>query len=131
MKKPRWLAGLFLSFVGGNCRENFRSHSDFSRFSIALMKNRFILAASALLGAALAQTSCQAPVPSAPKAEPIDAVQSPSASKPAPAKPASPAVAPHKVKMRQAPLSPASFTRFIEQPYRRKVKYGKRRWVLV
>jgi hypothetical protein len=95
------------------------------------MKNRFLLAASALLGAAMAQTSCQAPAPPAPKSEPIAAGQPATAHKPVPAKPASPAVAPRKVVVRQAPLFPASFTRFIEQPPRRKVKYGRHRWVLM
>lgn len=92
---------------------------------------KMLLAASALLMAGLGQTSCQAPSAPAPKSEPIDAVRPPSASKPAPAKPATPAVAPRQVVLRQAPLMPASFARFIEKPHRRKVKYGRHRWVLV
>jgi hypothetical protein len=47
--------------------------------------------------------------------------------KPAPAKPTSQPVAQQKVVVRQAPLASLGFTRFIEKPHLRKVKYGKRR----
>ena len=92
---------------------------------------KMLLSAAALLMAGIGQTSCQAPAAPAPKVEPIDAVRPPSANKPVPVKPAIPAVAPRQVVLRQAPLFPASFTRFIEKPHQRKVKYGRHRWVLV
>jgi hypothetical protein len=94
---------------------------------------KMLYAAGALLGAALAQTSCQAPAQPAPKSEPIEAgtyTQHVAPRKSEPAKPTQ-AVAPRKVVVRQAPLFPANFTRFIEKPHLRKVKYGKRRWVLI
>jgi hypothetical protein len=40
-------------------------------------------------------------------------------------------VAQEKVVVRQAPLASLDFTRFIEKPHLLKVKYDKRRWVLV
>jgi hypothetical protein len=52
-------------------------------------------------------------------------------SKPAPAKPTSQPVPQQKVVVRQAPLASVGFTRLIKKPHLRKVKYGKRRWVLV
>ena len=92
---------------------------------------KMLLAAGALLAAGLGQTSCQAPVQPAPKSEPIDAVRPPSAGKPAPIKSATPAVAPRQVALRQAPLMPASFVHFIEKPHRRKVKYGRSKWIIL
>jgi hypothetical protein len=124
---------IFFSFVGGNCRGNFRSHSDFSLISIALMK-KMLLAAGSLLSLALAQTSCHAPAPPAPKSEPIAAgnhTHQVAARKSEPAKPTSQPSAPRQVVVRQAPLASLGFTRFIEKPHLRKVKYGKRQWVLV
>jgi hypothetical protein len=51
--------------------------------------------------------------------------------KPAPTKPTSQPAPQQKVVVRQAPLASVGFTRFIEKPHLRKVKYGKHRWVLV
>ena len=95
---------------------------------------KVLYAAGALLGAALAQTSCQAPSQPAPKSEPIEAstyTHHVVPRKSEPVKPTSPPMAQRKVVLRQAPLFPTSFTRFIEKPRLWKVKYGKRRWVLV
>ncbi|RZJ94927.1 MAG: hypothetical protein EOO60_01860 [Hymenobacter sp.] len=72
--------------MSGNCRGNFRSPSDFSHQLPRFMK-KMILAAGALLGAALAQASCQAPAQPAPISEPIAIGQQATARKPAPAKP--------------------------------------------
>lgn len=50
----------------------------------------------------------------------------PSATKPTPAKPASPAAeVARQVALRQVPLMPVSFAHFIEKPHRRKVKYDR------
>jgi hypothetical protein len=51
--------------------------------------------------------------------------------KPVPAKPVSQPAAQRKVVAQAPPLFPALGTRFIEKPHLRKVKYGKRRWVMV
>jgi hypothetical protein len=92
---------------------------------------KMLLAAGSLLGLALAQTSCQAPAPPAPKSEPIAVGSQATARQSKPAKPTSQPAAPRKAVVRQAPLASLGFTRFTEKPHRRKVKYGRHRWVLV
>jgi hypothetical protein len=51
--------------------------------------------------------------------------------KSAPSKPTTQSVAQQKMIAKAVPMVPVGFTRFIEKPYLRKVKYGKRRWVMV
>jgi len=48
-----------------------------------------------------------------------------------PAKPESQPAAQRKVVAQAPPMVTPGFTRFIEKPHLRKVKYGKRRWVMV
>ena len=51
---------------------------------------------------------------------------------PTPAKQQAPAPAQRQVTVAARPLAPfVQSTRFIEKPHLRKVKYGKRRWVIV
>jgi hypothetical protein len=95
--------------------------------------NKKFLILSAALGAALAGTTATQPTPEKPAEVTLKSGEfiKVFASKPAPAKPASQPVAPQKVVVRQASLASSGFTRFIEKPHLRKVKYGKRRWVMV
>jgi len=94
---------------------------------------KMLLAAGSLLGIALAQTSCQAPAPPAPKSEPIAAGPQATARKSEPTKPTSQPVTPRKVVAQPAApgiiYGPSRL--FIEKPHPRKVKYGRHRWVLV
>lgn len=51
--------------------------------------------------------------------------------KPAPAEPTTQPVAPRQVAVRAREVGPADFHRFVERPMRRKVKYGRNRWVIL
>ena len=51
--------------------------------------------------------------------------------KPAPAEPTTQPVAPRQVAVRARELGPIDFHRFVERPMRRKVKYGRNRWVIL
>ncbi|MGI4742846.1 MAG: hypothetical protein ACRYG7_47415 [Janthinobacterium lividum] len=85
---------------------------------------KMLLTASALLGAALAHTSCQAPAPPAPKAEPIAVGQQTATRQSEPAKSTNQPAAQQKVVAR--PAAPGIFygpsRLFIEKPHLRKVK---------
>jgi hypothetical protein len=102
------------------------------------MNKRFLSLAAAAFGGLLAGGAINHTAPEEPAQMVAKAEQGPqyvsrtfSTRKPAPAKPTSQPVPQQKVVVRQAPLPSAGFTRFIEKPYLRKVKYGKHRWVLV
>jgi hypothetical protein len=53
------------------------------------------------------------------------------AEKPAPAKPGAQPVAPRQVAVRAREIGGVDFTRFVDRPGRRRVKYGKNRWVIL
>ena len=61
-------------------------------------------------------------------AQSIDQVKS---RRPAPAKPTAQPAARRTVAVQPCELMPASASLFIERPGRRKVKYGKSRWVIL
>jgi hypothetical protein len=100
------------------------------------MNKKYLLLGASLLGLSLAgqQAASTAPQPAASLtaqdveqvAADIDQVR-----KPTPAKPTSQPVAQRKVVASAPPLFERSAVRFIEKPHLRKVKYGKRRWVIV
>jgi hypothetical protein len=89
--------------------------------------------ACALLGASTAQglTPEQVEDVAATVEGPIYSPRIFKARTPAPAKPIAEQAVPRQVVLRQAPLVSQDFYRFIERPGRRKVKYGRHRWVLI
>ena len=102
-----------------------------------LLKKRFALLGASLLGALLGASTSQIPT-----VGPIEvgttsdqgSTYTPrtfAAEKPAPAKPAAEPVAPRQVAVQAPLMSNKDFVRFYERPMRRKVKYGRCRWVMV
>jgi hypothetical protein len=103
-----------------------------------LLKKRFALLGASLLGALLG-ASTTSPIPTA---GPIEigttsdqgSTYTPrtfAAEKTAPAKPAAEPVYPRQVAMKAPIMAQKDFMRFVERPMRRKVKYGKNRWVIL
>lgn len=131
-RKPRPLGrGFFMSFCRSNCEGNFQSHFNFST-SCYLFMRKILSSAAVLLGAMALATSSQAP-PEAPeaKAESATVAHEFTARKPAPAKPASQPITQRQVVIQRTDFDPNCFGRFVERPGRRRVKYGKHRWVIV
>ena len=62
---------------------------------------------------------------------PIYAPRTFAARTPAPAKPVAEPVAPRQIAMKAPIMAQKGFVRFVERPMRRKVKYGKNRWVIL
>jgi hypothetical protein len=100
------------------------------------MNKRFALLGASLFGALLGASTAKAPT--AAQVEDVAAsVEGPTytprtfaAEKPAPAKPVA-QVAARQVAVQAPIMASKDFVRFIERPMRRKVKYGKNRWVIL
>jgi hypothetical protein len=101
------------------------------------MNKRFAILGAGLACALLGASTAQGPTPE--QVEDVAAtVEGPTysprtfkARTPAPAKPVAEPAVPRQVVLRQAPLFSEDFHRIIERPGRRKVKYGKNRWVIL
>jgi hypothetical protein len=102
-----------------------------------LLKKRFALLGASLLGALFGASTVQGPKASqvedvaATVTGPTYVPRTFAARTPAPAKPATEPVAPRQVAMKAPIMADRDFVRFIERPMRRKVKYGKNRWVIL
>jgi hypothetical protein len=102
-----------------------------------LLKKRIALLGASLLGALFGASAVQGPTASqvedvaATVTGPTYAPRAFAAEKPAPAKPAAEPVAPRQVAMKAPIMSDRDFLRFVERPMRRKVKYGRNRWVIL
>jgi hypothetical protein len=102
------------------------------------MNKRFALLGASLLGALLgASTTSKIPT-SGPIEVGTTSNHGPTytprtfvAEQPAPAKPAAEPVVARQVAVKAPIMSSKDFTRFVERPGRRKVKYGKNRWVIL
>jgi hypothetical protein len=97
------------------------------------MKKHYLLLAGALLAGATAAQHAQGPTAQMIEevAQSIEHPTKATSNKPAPVQPAACPAPQRAVAIQARPLFPALGTRFTEKPHLRKVKYGKRRWVLV
>lgn len=102
-----------------------------------LLKKRFALLGASLVGALFGASAVQ--VPTASQVEDVaTTVTGPTytprtfaTEKPAPAKPAAEPVAARQVAVHAPLIAREDFRLFVDRPGRRKVKYGKTRWVIL
>ena len=92
---------------------------------------KIFLAAGAALGAGLAGPMTGTPTPAAAAPAPAEQAAPAITRHPTPQKPAAQPAAQRQVTVRAQPGFADLPFRFIEKPGRRKVKYGKHRWVIV
>lgn len=101
------------------------------------IKTRFALLGasllSALVGASTSPIPTQGPIEVGATCDqgPTYTPRTFAAEKPAPAKPAAEPVAARQVAVQAPIMVDKDFRRFVERPMRRKVKYGKNRWVIL
>lgn len=102
-----------------------------------LLRKKFALLGASLVGALFGASAVQGPTVSqvedvaATVTGPAYVPRTFAAEKPAPAKPAAEPVAPRQVAMKAPIMADQDFRHFVERPGRRKVKYGKNRWVIL
>jgi hypothetical protein len=128
----------FCPFVAAIAGGIFGHHPIFHQLPSVMFKKRFALLGASLLGALLG-ASTTSPIPTTGPIEvgaisdhgPTYTPRTFAAEKPAPAKPVAQPVAPRQVAVKAPIMSTKDFTRFIERPGRRKVRYGKNRWVIL
>jgi hypothetical protein len=102
-----------------------------------LLRRKFTLLGASLLGALFGVSAVQGPTASqvedvaATVTGPAYVPRTFAARTPAPAKPAAEPVAPRQVAMKAPIMAERDFVCFVERPMRRKVKYGKNRWVIL